>query len=70
MKAIHMIAAGSPGEALQLVDVPEPEITTPTSIKVQLRAAGVNLREQYDVSLDDVLADFRLFGAYQEKSLP
>jgi sulfhydrogenase subunit delta len=35
-----------------------------------LRAAGVNLREQYDVSLDDVLADFRLFGAYQEKSLP
>jgi NADPH2:quinone reductase len=42
MKAIHMIAAGPPGEALQLVDVPEPKITTPTSIKVQLRAAGVN----------------------------
>lgn len=42
MKAIHMIAAGPPGEALQLVDVPEPEITSPTSIKVQLRAAGVN----------------------------
>ncbi|MCG8409063.1 MAG: hypothetical protein MI923_27980 [Phycisphaerales bacterium] len=35
-----------------------------------LCAAGVNLREQYDVSLDDVLADFRLFGAYQEKDLP
>lgn len=35
-----------------------------------LCAAGVNLREQYDVSLDDVLADFRLFGAYQENDLP
>lgn len=35
-----------------------------------LAAAGVNLREQYDVSLKDVLAEFRLFGAYQEKALP
>jgi coenzyme F420-reducing hydrogenase gamma subunit len=35
-----------------------------------IRAAGVNLREQYNVSLDDVLADFRLFGAYQESDLP
>ncbi len=35
-----------------------------------LRAAGVNLREQYDISLDDVLADLRFFGAYQEKALP
>lgn len=35
-----------------------------------VRAAGVNLREQYDVSLDDVLADLRLFGAYQEPALP
>ena len=35
-----------------------------------LRAAGVNLREQYDVSLDEVLADLRFFGAYQEKGLP
>lgn len=35
-----------------------------------LHAAGVNLREQYDVPLDNVLADFRLFGAYQEKTLP
>ena len=35
-----------------------------------LRAAGVNLREQYNVSLDDVLAGLRLFGAYQEKTLP
>nr|MBU0637289.1 NADH:ubiquinone oxidoreductase [Planctomycetota bacterium] len=36
----------------------------------QLKAAGVNLREQYDVKLDDVLADFRMFGAYQGKDLP
>jgi coenzyme F420-reducing hydrogenase gamma subunit len=35
-----------------------------------LRAAGVNLREQYDVSLEDVLADLRFYGAYQEKALP
>ena len=35
-----------------------------------LKAAGVNLREQYDVDLADVLADLRMFGAYQEKTLP
>ena len=35
-----------------------------------LAAAGVNLREEYDVPLEDVLADFRLFGAYQGKALP
>jgi coenzyme F420-reducing hydrogenase gamma subunit len=35
-----------------------------------LKAAGVNLREQYDVSLEAVLADFRLFGAYKEAELP
>ncbi len=35
-----------------------------------LAAAGVNLREQYDVALEDVLADFRLFGAYQGSELP
>ena len=35
-----------------------------------LAAAGVNLREQYDVSLEQVLADLRLFGAYQGKELP
>lgn len=35
-----------------------------------LRAASVNLREQYDVPLERVLSDLRLFGAYQEKSLP
>jgi len=38
--------------------------------KEAMAAAGVNLREQYDVSLEDVLADFRLFGAYQESLLP
>lgn len=38
--------------------------------KEALVAAGVNLREQYNVRLDDVLADFRLFGAYQDKDLP
>lgn len=35
-----------------------------------LRAAGINLREQYDVSLERVLADMRLFGAFQGPSLP
>lgn len=38
--------------------------------KEQLAAAGVNLREQYNVPLEDVLGDFRLFGAYQESTLP
>lgn len=38
--------------------------------KEALAAAGVNLREQYHVSLEDVLADFRLYGAYQEADLP
>jgi len=35
-----------------------------------LAAAAVNLREQYDVPLDRVLADMRLYGAYQGKTLP
>ena len=35
-----------------------------------LKAAGVNLREQYGMSLDTILADMRMFGAYQGKSLP
>ena len=38
--------------------------------KEALAAAAVNLREQYEVSLEDILADFRLFGAYQEGDLP
>ena len=35
-----------------------------------LKAAGVNFREQYKVPLEDVLADFRLYGAYQAAKLP
>jgi coenzyme F420-reducing hydrogenase gamma subunit len=35
-----------------------------------VKAAGVNLREQYDVELKDVLADLRLFGTYQKDALP
>ena len=35
-----------------------------------LQAAGVNLREQYDIPLETVIADLRLFGAYQEDALP
>ena len=42
MKAIHMTDAGPAANVLQLVEVPEPEITTPTQVKVRLRAAGVN----------------------------
>jgi len=30
-----------------------------------LKAAGVNLREQYNVAIEDVLADVRLYGAHQ-----
>mgnify|MGYP001813478292 FL=1 len=42
MKAIHMIKAGPASTALRSVEIPEPEILTPTQIKVQLKAAGVN----------------------------
>lgn len=38
--------------------------------KEALVAAGINLREQYNVPLKAVLDDFRLFGAYQEADLP
>lgn len=41
MKAILMTQPGPP-DSLELRDIPEPEITTPTHIKVRLRAAGVN----------------------------
>ena len=41
MKAVLMTAAGS-ADVLQLTDVDEPQITSPTQIKVQLKAAGVN----------------------------
>jgi NADPH2:quinone reductase len=42
MQAIHMTAPGPAEEVLQLVDIPAPQITRPTQIRVQLRAAGVN----------------------------
>ena len=38
--------------------------------KEALAAAGINLREQYNVTLEDVLAAVRLYGAHQEPSLP
>jgi NADPH2:quinone reductase len=41
MKAIVMTAAGVP-EVLQLQEIPEPEITNPTEILIQLKAAGIN----------------------------
>ncbi|RTZ80491.1 MAG: hypothetical protein DSZ01_02175, partial [Gammaproteobacteria bacterium] len=41
MKAVLMTEAGPP-EVLQLQEVAEPTITTPTQIKVKLHAAGVN----------------------------
>ncbi len=41
MKAILMTAAGAP-DVLQLADVNEPTIQTPTEILVRLKAAGVN----------------------------
>lgn len=36
----------------------------------QLRAAAINLREQYHVPLERVLADLRLYGAYQAEKMP
>jgi NADPH2:quinone reductase len=42
MQAIHMTAAGAPEDVLQTVDIPEPDITAPDQIKVQLKAAGIN----------------------------
>lgn len=41
MKTIQMIAIGGP-EVLTLQDAPDPEVTSPTQIKVKLHAAGVN----------------------------
>jgi NADPH2:quinone reductase len=41
MKAIVMTATGGP-EVLDYRDIPEPEITAPTQIKVKLLAAGIN----------------------------
>jgi NADPH2:quinone reductase len=42
MKAIHMTAPGPAAEVLELVEVPEPDITEASQIKVRLKAAGVN----------------------------
>ena len=42
MKAIHMTAPGPATEVLRPVDIDEPEISTPTGVKVQLKAAGIN----------------------------
>jgi NADPH2:quinone reductase len=42
MKAIHMLRPGPAREVLRLVDVPDPELDSPTAIKVQLKAAGIN----------------------------
>jgi NADPH2:quinone reductase len=41
MKAILMTAAGDP-LVLQLADIPEPKIQSPTEILVRLKAAGIN----------------------------
>ncbi len=42
MQAILMTAPGPASEVLQAAEVPTPEITRPTQIRVQLKAAGVN----------------------------
>jgi NADPH2:quinone reductase len=41
MKAILMTAAGDP-LVLQLADIPEPKIQSPTEILVRLKASGIN----------------------------
>ncbi|ANV84876.1 alcohol dehydrogenase [Picosynechococcus sp. PCC 7003] len=41
MKAIAMTAAGNP-DVLQLIEAPQPQITTPQQVLVKLQAAGVN----------------------------
>ena len=41
MKTILMTAVGAP-DVLQPADIPEPEITTPTQFKVNIKAAGIN----------------------------
>ncbi|BAW96990.1 putative zinc-binding oxidoreductase [[Synechococcus] sp. NIES-970] len=41
MQAIAMAAAGTP-DVLQLIEVPQPQITTPQQVLVKLQAAGVN----------------------------
>lgn len=59
MKAILMTQPGA-AELLQLADIPEPTITAPNQIKVQLKAAGVN-------PIDTKL---RRRGVFRENALP
>lgn len=35
-----------------------------------LQAAGMNLQERYGVSMETILGDLRLYGAYQEETIP
>jgi NADPH2:quinone reductase len=59
MKAILMTQTGAP-DSLQAADIPEPQITSPTQIKVALHAAGVN-------PIDTKL---RARGVFYENALP
>jgi NADPH2:quinone reductase len=59
MKAILMTQTGAP-DSLQAADIPEPQITAPTQIKVELHAAGVN-------PIDTKL---RRRGVFYENALP
>ncbi|MDD5037472.1 MAG: zinc-dependent alcohol dehydrogenase family protein [Methylococcaceae bacterium] len=59
MKAILLTQTGAP-DVLQLADIPEPAIATPSQIKVQLKAAGVN-------PIDTKL---RQRGLFYENALP
>jgi len=59
MKAMVMTAIGDP-EVLTLQNIPEPEICSPTQLKVKLKAAGVN----------PVDTKIRRNGIFYEKDLP
>ena len=59
MKAIVMTAVGSP-DVLQLQDIPEPTIKTPTQIKVKLYGAGLN----------PIDTKVRRNGVFYENALP
>jgi NADPH2:quinone reductase len=59
MKAIVMTAIGDP-DVLKFQDIDEPEISTPTQIKVRLKAAGVN----------PVDTKIRRNGVFYENALP
>ena len=59
MKAILMTGVGAP-EVLQLADIEEPQIQTPTEVKIKLYAAGVN----------PIDAKIRQGGLLQDGGLP